>query len=133
MATDYGNMKKKADKVFSKYIRHKYADENGYVECVCCGVKKPINEMQNGHFISRGKLSTRYEESNCHPCCVGCNVFKKGNYPAYSEYMANRYGAWIFAELRVMSEKITKWKAHDYEDMIKVWKEKIKGKGEVIP
>ena len=33
-------LKKKLDAIFSKYIRLKDADKNGYVKCYTCGVKK---------------------------------------------------------------------------------------------
>lgn len=70
--------KKELDNVFSKYIRKKYADKNGYVKCYTCSVVKPISEMQNGHWIPRNNLSTRFSEENCRPQCVGCNMFNKG-------------------------------------------------------
>jgi hypothetical protein len=71
-------LKKELDAIFSKYIRAKYADNNGYVQCYTCSVKKPISEMQNGHWIPRNNLATRFSEENCRPQCVGCNMFNKG-------------------------------------------------------
>jgi len=50
--------KKEADKVFSRYIRRKYADKNGNVSCITCGVTKHWKEMDCGHYISRNHLST---------------------------------------------------------------------------
>lgn len=71
-------LKEKLDAVFSKYIRHKYADEKGYVKCYTCSTIKPINKMQNGHWIPRNNLATRFSEDNCRPQCVACNMFQKG-------------------------------------------------------
>lgn len=34
--------------------------------------------MQNGHWIPRNNLGTRFDEDNCRPQCVGCNMFQKG-------------------------------------------------------
>jgi hypothetical protein len=61
------------DAVFSRFIRLKYADNEGNVECYCCRKKRPIGEMQNGHFIHRTDMGTRFLESNCRPQCPLCN------------------------------------------------------------
>lgn len=70
-------LKKELDSVFSLYIRNKYA-VNGLVQCYTCSVKKPVKEIQNGHWIPRNNLATRFSEENCRPQCVGCNMFQKG-------------------------------------------------------
>jgi hypothetical protein len=70
-------LKKKLDAIFSKYIRLKYA-KDGYVQCYTCSVCKPVSEMQNGHWIPRNNVATRFSEENCRPQCVGCNMFNKG-------------------------------------------------------
>jgi hypothetical protein len=70
--------KKELDRIFSLHIRNKYADDNGYVKCFTCNVIKPIKEMQNGHWIPRNNLATRFSEENCRPQCVSCNMFNKG-------------------------------------------------------
>lgn len=70
-------LKKELDRVFSLFIRHFYA-KNGFVACYTCSVVKPIKEMQNGHWIPRNNLATRFSEENCRPQCVACNMFQKG-------------------------------------------------------
>ena len=72
-------LKKELDKWFSLYIRLRDANDFGLVQCFTCGVVKPYNKgMQCGHFQSRSHLSTRFDEVNCQPQCVGCNMFKQG-------------------------------------------------------
>jgi len=45
---------KTADRWFSKYIRLKAADANGYVQCVTCGKAIPWNKgCHAGHFVVR--------------------------------------------------------------------------------
>lgn len=63
-------LKEKLDKVFSYYIRLRDADENGYCKCCTCGKKFHWKKIQNGHWISRGKLSTRFHEQNCNSQCL---------------------------------------------------------------
>lgn len=72
-------LKIELDRVFSLYIRQKYADPHtGMVKCYTCSTVKHWKEMQNGHWIPRNNLSTRFSEENCRVQCVGCNMFQKG-------------------------------------------------------
>lgn len=76
---------KKLDSVFSLFIRLKFADKNGNVRCFTCGAFKHYKEIQNGHYVTRGKYSTRWDEDNCRPQCYGCNIGRNGNYPVFSQ------------------------------------------------
>ena len=75
--------KKETWKLFSLYIRLKYADDNGYVSCCTCGIKKHYKEMQAGHFIAGRNNSILFEEKCVHPQCGRCNVYKHGNTVEY--------------------------------------------------
>lgn len=75
------------DIIFSRYIRQKDADKNGFVVCVTCGVIGQWRDFQCGHFIPRAHLYTRFSELNCHVQCPTCNELKRGNIPAYSKYL----------------------------------------------
>jgi len=61
------------DTLFSKYIRQKYADFGGYVECAHCGVVRHWKEMECGHYMKRRHRATRYDERNAAPLCSPCN------------------------------------------------------------
>lgn len=87
-------LKKKADKVFSDFIRQR----DGGV-CITCGKKDEWKNMQCGHYIPRDCLELRYSPKNCNTQCVGCNVFRKGNYHIYSLKLMSKYGADILHEL----------------------------------
>jgi hypothetical protein len=91
---------KKADKVFSEYIRRK---EVGI--CVCCSTVKDWKQMQCCHYYPRSKYGTRWDEMNCHCGCMRCNVFLAGNYPAYSEYMYSHYTEEELADLKKRSQQ----------------------------
>ena len=72
-------LKKELDKWFSLYIRLRDATDEGMVQCFTCGVVKYYKSgMQCGHFQSRRHLPTRFDEENCAPQCVSCNMFKQG-------------------------------------------------------
>jgi hypothetical protein len=52
------------DRVFSQWVRSKDADHRGYVQCFTCGVWKHWKTVDAGHFQSRAKFSTRWDERN---------------------------------------------------------------------
>lgn len=93
---------KKLDHIFSWYIRIKNS-VNGDATCVTCGKTTPWGQMQNGHFYTRGRYPTRWNEMNCHVQCPACNVFLKGNYIVYTKYMIDRYGRAAVDDLEVLS------------------------------
>ena len=110
--------KNELDRIFSEYIRRRSADFAGNVKCVCCGREYHWKEIQNGHYVSRSNMNTRYDERNCHPCCVSCNVFKKGNYPEYTKYLLNNYGEDWILKLIADGKKIKKWTPGEFREAI---------------
>lgn len=67
------NLIQDLDVVFSQYIRYKYADVDGIVECFTCSKKMRISESTNGHYISRSHYGLRFLEHNCKVQCSVCN------------------------------------------------------------
>ncbi len=78
---------KKLDNIFSQYIRLSNS-KNGNCTCVTCGKVGDWKNggMQAGHFMSRKHYSTRWDERNVKPQCVGCNMFKAGEQYKFSLY-----------------------------------------------
>ncbi len=81
----------KAWKVFSEYIRRKYAITNGNVYCCTCNWVGPWQESQAGHFVDGRNNSVLYDERLIHVQCVRCNVFLKGNKVVYTVFMMKKY------------------------------------------
>lgn len=123
------NLKNKLDKVFSLYIRLRDSDENGFCTCYTCGKVAHYKEMQNGHFWSRTHLSTRFNEDNCKVQCVGCNIFKKGNYIVYTKKLLKELGEEKFDELERLKNSTVKISKAEYEQMIEHYTQKIKKYG----
>lgn len=67
------NLVEDLDYIFSRYIRLKYSDANGIVQCFTCSKKLPIAAIHNGHCIHRRDMGTRFLEDNCRPQCPECN------------------------------------------------------------
>jgi hypothetical protein len=85
-------LKKEYDRLFSIYIRAKYEKT-----CYTCG---KTGMLQNGHFIVRKYLATRWEEDNCRPQCVGCNIYGKGMFVDFEERLVKELGAARVQEMK---------------------------------
>lgn len=82
---DLSGLIEDADRIFSQFIRLKYADEKGMVKCFTCDVVKHWTLMQNGHFIKRSHLYLRWDERNCRPQENICNEVLHGNMAEYTQ------------------------------------------------
>jgi len=97
---------KKADKLFSKFVRLKAADTNGYVQCVTCGKVMPWNKgCHAGHFIVRQWVRTRFFLLNVYPQCCHCNLFLNGNYENFYPYLLDKIGQDGIDRLKRMSRE----------------------------
>lgn len=85
---------------------------------------KPWKELQCGHYVSRSHLSLRYDERNCHPQCVGCNIFKSGAMDEYALALVRQYGDGILEELGREKQKIVK--DFPYYEKLQFYKEATK-------
>ncbi len=93
------------DKWFSLYIRLKfsrpYSDEVDVrvADCFTCGKTQLITVLQNGHCIGRQHFATRWDERNCRPQCVSCNLFNEGEHGKFREGLVAIYGETEVAEM----------------------------------
>ena len=110
--------KKRADGDFSRHIRQKYANSEGIVKCYTCPRRDHWKNLQNGHFVPRQYLSTRYDERNCRPQCYACNMLYGGQPSEYASNLIKEYGQGIIEELNQKKHEITKWYPVDYEQLI---------------
>lgn len=83
--------KTQAWKWFSKYVRKKAADFQGYAACFTCGVVKPWQELEAGHYI-HARLGTFFDEMNVNPQCTRCNKWLHGNLGEYENRLLKKYG-----------------------------------------
>ena len=102
------------------------------VQCFTCGrVKNYKLGMQNGHFQSRSFLATRFNEENCQPQCVGCNMFKQGEQYKFALGLDAKYGEGTAEYLEGLARTTIKLSRIDYEEKISYYKsyvEKLKKK-----
>lgn len=110
----------KLDKIFSEYIRRRYA-KNDIAECVTCGKQDHWKNLQAGHFISRKHYATRWNEENVQVQCVACNVYRYGEQYRFGIYL----GSGKSEELLEESRKIVKFTDQDLIEMIEYFSDKV--------
>lgn len=129
---DLSSLIEDADTVFSRFIRLKYANENGIVKCYTCDTKKHWTMMQNGHFVGRANLFARWDERNCRPQCSVCNEVKRGNLSAYRENLdKENYGVaeYLLDEMKLVYKPTRdeiRSVISEYSEKVKQLKSKLK-------
>ena len=119
-------LKKKVWKVFSQYIRLKYADKDGFVTCYTCGKRLFWKKAQAGHAIGGRTNSVLFDEDLVRPQCYRCNVVLNGNYNKFSLKLIKENGLdWWEKKLRD-STKVKKYSIEDLESLYKYYSEKVK-------
>lgn len=119
-------MKDKLDKVFSQFIRLRDSDENGMGKCCTCSKRINWKEAHCGHFISRRHLSTRWDERNTALQCPYCNVYCQGQQYFFSVFIEQRHGVGTVEKLIQKSKQTIKITKSEYQEMISVYKKKVK-------
>ena len=103
----FANLIADLDQVFSLYIRMKYADKNGIVECFTSGKKYHYKNIQCGHFISRSNLATRWLDQNCRPQSEYDNCLLGGNLAVFERKLEEERSGSV-EYLRDLSRQICK-------------------------
>lgn len=111
--------------LFSEYIRLKNADGNGYVKCITCNSVCHWKYADNGHYISRENLSTRWHEINCNVQCIACNRFKSGKVKEYRAALVSLYGESEVLKLEAMKKQMVHFTNSEGLDVIKIFTEKV--------
>lgn len=112
---------KKADIVFSRYIRNLYAEDN-YCYCITCGAKFPMAIIQNGHYIKRRHMAARFSVMNCHCQCQQCNNDEAHTDSIYREKMIELYGLEAVEGLERLKNIEVKYSESDLKEIIKKYK-----------
>jgi len=118
-------LKKELDKWFSLFIRLRNASKDGIVECWTCGKTAHYKKMHAGHFMSRKHHATRWNEENVQVQCPKCNLFGQGEQYTFGKLIDVWIGEGKSEELQELSRTTVKYMRHEYEDMIKFYKEKV--------
>ena len=114
--------KTKIDKPFHEFIRRRDADDDsGYCQCISCDKPIHFSESDAGHFISRGKLATRWDERNVKAQCRKCNRFEYGRQFEYSL----KIGTELAEQLLQESRATFKLMEHEYQEIFESYRDKL--------
>ena len=124
-------LKKKLDKVFSKYIRLRDAlittGTKTHAICISCGKRKDQKyEMDAGHYVGRGAGATRYDERNVHAQCKQCNGFGPTAHQDYHKAIIKMYGEDVVEELIILGKQTYKFDRDWLKEQVKYYKEEYK-------
>lgn len=123
---------KLADEAFSKYIRLRDGKwEDGKLICSCIDCDRVVisyengrwrKGIENGHYVTRGIMTLRYDEMNCNAQASYCNAWRdKGDvYKDYTKAVDKKYGKGAAKELRDMSKLDGAKKIPPKEDLLDI-------------
>jgi hypothetical protein len=134
------NYADKLDRIFSHYIKLKESllSTGMITECVCitCGRRKPISQIDAGHYMSRRFWATRWDERNVHAQCHGCNRLgrrgRAGDHNIYKLRLIQLYDEQTVQEIQIAAQRLTyQFRDSQLIESIKHYQreiEKIRGK-----
>lgn len=118
--------KAKADKWFSEFIRLRDADEHGMVTCITNPkIRKHWRDMDCGHWISRAKESTRYDEHNANGQSKQSNRFQGGHFLEHGLAIDRKFGEGTRTALELKARRPCKRTVFDYEGLAMFYKERV--------
>lgn len=120
------NKVRRLDNVFSKYIRLRDTDDNGYGKCISTGRLIHYSEADAGHFISRDRYSTRWNEKNVHLQSRQANRFKSGQQFSQSISIDRLYGEGTAELLLAESRRPSKLTDFEIDVLINHYKKEVK-------
>lgn len=82
--------------------------------------------IQNGHYMSRKYLSTRFDENNCRPQCVSCNVFQQGNIQLYRRNLIEEIGNEMVDAVEAKALAVTtKMASFEYKELYDHYRKEV--------
>ena len=98
-----------ADKKFSEYIRLR---DKRCQRCLRAGIPdingREIGGLDNSHFWSRGRESTRFDPLNCDAICRFCHQYFGGNPGEYAYWKEQRLGKQEYDKLTIRANTYAK-------------------------
>lgn len=115
-------MKDKAQKIFNAWIRQRDS-KDGYFICISCGLLKPTEFMDAGHYVPIKTGSyLRFDEDNVHGECRYCNRFNDFHLIGYRKNLIKKIGLEKVEYLEQNSRKIKKWNKTELQEIAAKYK-----------
>jgi len=82
--------------------------------------------LENSHYISRGKMSTRYSPDNCSAFCTGCHFHMSANREAeYTPWLRKQLGEDRFDDLVRRGHAVMRYTKDEKEKRYQHYKEEL--------
>ena len=120
------SLKKKLDRIYSRYVRYSAVDSAGKVSCFTCEYRGDPKKMHAGHWIPRQHMAVRWESWNVHPQCYACNMHYGGRPQEYRERLVEIYGEVRTAEFAMRRHEIRQWTRDELGGLISNYEKKLK-------
>lgn len=118
-------LERKLDKVFSEYIRRRDTLDGELGKCITCGKWDHWKNFDCGHFITRARKLTRWNEKNANGQCKYCNRFRDGEQYKHGLSLDKKWGKGTANIMIKLSNETVKWSLHELEVMIEDYKQRI--------
>lgn len=110
---------------FSMFIRLRDSDESGRGNCCTCQRSGPWKSMDAGHWITRAKESTLFDEQNVSLQCKGCNRFQGGKPLEHEQHIIRKYGPDAPQRIKDKAVQPCKRTLFDYQAIEKFYAERV--------
>ena len=114
------------DTVFSIWVRSSGADHAGRASCYTCGKVQPWKEMDAGHFQTRSKYSTRWDEQNVKPQCKHCNMTNGGHQYEFALQLDRDYGPGTAEQVLRRSNGLRTFSSKELQEMTALYRERLR-------
>ena len=116
---------KDLDRAFSLYVRNRDANLDGFVECITCGAVKHWKTVDCGHFMSRSRYSTRWDELNAYAQCKKCNMTNGGEQFIMARRIDEIHGEGMAEAIHIKSMTTVKLADFELVEMIEEYRQKL--------
>ena len=117
--------KARAWKQFSLFIRLRDSSEQGIGRCCTCDKARHWRDTDAGHWITRAKEATLFDEQNVHLQCKGCNRFQGGKPLEHEQHIARKYGRDAVERIKTKAVQVCKRTAIDYRHIETTYAAKV--------
>lgn len=111
------NLMNELDYVFSRVVRLRGINENGFTCCYTCDCVKHWSMLQCGHYQKRGNTLLRLDFRNARIQCKNCNENLGGNYDEYTKRMEEESPG-LPEQLQQEAREPHKWYIHELKELL---------------
>jgi hypothetical protein len=112
-------------KWFSEWIRLRDAGPDGRAECITCQRSDHWRTMDAGHYLTRAKESTLFDERNVSCQCKGCNRFQGGKFYEHGQAVDRKFGPGTRHDLERKAGQVCKRTVNDYLFIADTYKKRV--------